>query len=95
MSDNFYTYLNCKGKADSKSKPSDFPESHEEAMHHLQGLETVTQDESQIGPWTHRLTVYVNNPDKSFFEEIKGKNGVAAVFIKEKGQTPSKNPPNQ
>lgn len=84
-----------KGKDEAKTATSDFPESREEALHHLQGLDTVTQDESQIGPWTHRLTVYVNNPDKSFFEEIKGKNGVAAVFIKEKGQTPSDTPPNK
>ena len=94
MSDNFFNYI-CGKKSQQSKETSDFPESHEEAMHHLQGLDTVAQDESQIGPWTHRLTIYVNNPDKSFFEEIKGKNGVAAVFIKEKGQTPAENPPNQ
>lgn len=58
--------------------------------------ETVVMDEA-IGPWTHKFVVYCKNPKKEFEEELKAKDGVVAVFVKEKESvaTPAEaNPPN-
>ena len=49
--------------------------------------ENIAQDESIVPPWTHKFTIYCSNPSKSFLEELKTRDGVVAVYVKEKDKT--------
>lgn len=66
------------------------PKNYYDEMYHSP-QEAVAQDEGLAGPWTHRYTLYVNGPSASFLEELKAKDGVVAVYVKEKeaAQPPS------
>ena len=59
--------------------------------------DAVVQDEAIGSPWTHRFTVYCSNPSTTFLEELKAKDGVVAVYVKEKAEksAPEDTPPNK
>ena len=88
MADNFFAYMYGANKKDEV--PPD------KAAEKPVGDETVVQDEA-IGPWTHKYTVYCSNPSETFIEELKAKDGVVAVYMKEKEEKPvsaENTPPN-
>lgn len=95
MSGSFYDYMygiNKKSEESGKATMDSDPKS--EAKEPIS--ETVAMDEG-IGEWTHKYVVYCKNPSKEFEEEIKSKDGVVAVFMKEKESKSSPeetNPPN-
>lgn len=97
MSKNFYNFLNEQNKKAEKESEHNKPlaESRIDTLVKVNG-DTAVQDETHIPPWTHKLIIYVNKPKKEFFEEVKGADGVVAVFVKEKGSSaaPKSAPPN-
>lgn len=84
MYKNFFDFLygvNKKAAKVEEPKPIEKPVQNE----------SIAQDEAIGSPWTHKFTVYCSNPSKSFLEELKAKDGVVAVYMKEKtggGTTP-------
>lgn len=83
MTDNFYAYMYGQDGNSEKSVRDEKP------------ADTVVMDEG-IGEWTHKYVVYCKNPSREFEEEIKSKDGVVAVFMKEKESSPvpaEANPP--
>ena len=81
MADNYFDFLygtNNKAEADKPvkdEKPTEKVDNNKE---------TVVQDEAIGSPWTHRFTVYCKDPASNFLEELKAKDGVVAVYVKEK-----------
>ena len=73
MGDGFYDYLLRKNQEEMVVKPNTSP--------------SVVEDEAIGTPWTHKFTVYCANPSESFLEELKSKDGVVAVYVKEKENT--------
>ena len=49
----------------------------------------VAQDEAIGRPWTHRFTLYVNNPTQGFMDALNSLDGIVAVYSKEKEDKPS------
>lgn len=81
--DNFYAFMNGeKPQTEDANGDKPIPESKEETA------QAVAQDEALVDPWTHRVTIYCNKPTKEFFEELKGRDGVVALFVKEKTDKP-------
>lgn len=95
MENSFYDYMfgvNKKSKELEKTTMDSDPKS--KAKEHIS--ESVAMDEG-IGEWTHKFVIYCKNPTKEFEEELKSKDGVVAVFMKEKESKSSPeeaNPPN-
>lgn len=90
MAGNFFDYLYGVNKKDENATESRQEES-------IVTDEAVVQDELIGSPWTHRFTIYCSNPSKTFLEELKAKDGVVAVYMKEKSEKPTMqddNPPN-
>lgn len=73
MGDGFYDYLLRKNQEEMVVKTNASP--------------SVVEDEAIGTPWTHKFTVYCANPSKTFLEELKSKDGVVAVYMKEKETT--------
>ena len=98
MADNFFDYMygiNKKVEKDAvdaaKPQVEPQPEPTKEAT-----PEKPAMDEG-IGEWTHKYVVYCKDPRAEFEEELKAKDGVVAVFVKEKESKPSPsevNPPD-
>lgn len=90
--ENFYAFMDAENpKKTETGNDKPFPESKEELA------QAVAQDEALVAPWTHRVTIYCDKPSKEFFEELKGRNGVVAVFVKEKdgkSEMPESTPPD-
>ena len=87
MGESFYDYLygaNKKSEEPGKATMDSDPKS--EAKEPVS--ETVAMDEG-ISEWTHKFVIYCTNPTKEFEEELKSKDGVVAVFMKEKEAKPS------
>lgn len=78
MASNFFDFLYEANKDRKAEQQTEVPASQE----------AVVQDEA-IGPWTHKFTIYCSNPSKSFLEELKAKDGVVAVYMKEKSANPA------
>lgn len=90
MANNFFDFLYGVNKRETKT---DQTKTAEKSVQD----ESVAQDEAIGSPWTHKFTIYCSNPSKSFLEELKAKDGVVAVFMKEKETTPAPteaNPPD-
>lgn len=91
MADSFYEYMFGSKKSEEKAVTDE-----KVAEPRVESPDAVTMDEA-IGPWTHKFVVYCNNPSKEFEEELKSKDGVVAVYMKEKENKTSPeetNPPN-
>ena len=86
MGESFYDYMygvNKKSEEPGKATMDSDPKSEtKESI-----SETVAMDEG-IGEWTHKFVIYSKNPTKEFEEELKSKDGVVAVFMKEKEAKP-------
>lgn len=50
---------------------------------------TVVQDEALMGPWTHRITLYCDNPSKQVIDDLRAIEGLVGCFVKTK-EAPSK-----
>ena len=81
MSGNFFDFMYGVNKKDEPKAevPAEKPVTDE----------AVAQDEAIGTPWTHKFTVYCANPSESFMEELKAKDGVVAVYVKEKTEKPA------
>ena len=82
MADNFFDYLYGVNKKQTNADETKPPEKAAQD-------ETVVQDEAIGTPWTHKFTVYCSNPSETFLEELKAKDGVVAVYMKEKSEKPA------
>ena len=80
MADNYFNYLYGVNNKEAKSEN---PNVTEKSILD----ESVVRDEAIGTPWTHKFTFYCSNPSKSFIEELKAKDGVVAVYMKEKTNT--------
>ena len=95
MADNFFDYMYGVNKKQEKTTEDSAPISEGNRVE--QPVESVAQDEA-IGEWTHKFVVYCKDPKKEFEEELKSKDGVVAVFMKEKESKSipaEENPPNE
>ena len=96
MGNSFYDFMyGVNRKSDESEKAA--LDSAPEAATKQPTPETIVMDEG-IGEWTHKFVVYCKNPSEKFEEELKLKDGVVAVFMKEKESKPSPeetNPPNE
>lgn len=82
MSDNFYAYMfGANGNPDTENAETSPSQTEPQDAQ-------VAQDEAIGSPWTHRYTIYCANPSKTFLEELKAKDGVVAVYVKEKETKP-------
>lgn len=81
MANGFFDYL--YGAAKSKAAETNSPE------------EKPVGDEAIVRPWTHKVTIYCANPSETFVEELQSKDGVVAVYIKEKTEPAKEIPPNE
>lgn len=70
--DDFYSSLyQGKKKEDKKAQVhSDFPESHEEAITHLNGLSQTAEDEYK-GRWERKYVLYCSDRDHSLRDLLK------------------------
>lgn len=94
MSNNFFDYMFSANQKPEKNVADAAPTKEETKTE--QPIEAVAMDEG-IGEWTHKFVVYCKNPKKEFEEELKSKDGVVAVFMKEKETAPAPteaNPPD-
>jgi hypothetical protein len=55
-----------------------------------ENMPQTVEDAALDGPWTHRITLYCENPSAEFLEELNKRDGVVGVFIKEKIVDPDK-----
>lgn len=95
MANNFFDYMFSANQKSEKNVADAAPTKEETKTE--QPIEAVAMDEG-IGEWTHKFVVYCKDPKKEFEEELKSKDGVVAVFMKEKESksTPAEeNPPNE
>ena len=73
MADNYFDYLyGINGK---QEKPVADEKPH---------ADSVAQDEAIGKPWTHRVTIYCDNPSKDFLDGLKQNECVVAVYEKAK-----------
>ena len=82
MAENFFDFLYGVNKKEAKAEA---PKPTEKTMQD----ESIAQDEAIGSPWTHKFTVYCSSPSETFLEELKAKDGVVAVYMKEKSEKPA------
>lgn len=87
MADNFFNYLYGVNKKEAQTEQ---PNAAEKSVQD----ESIAQDEAIGKPWTHKFIVYCSKPSESFLEELKAKDGVIAVYMKEKTSTDTTPPPD-